>query len=361
MKKEKLSSVQAHEADFYAEQSAVEQSANVQNTRFLSSMAALWLGIAFSAAFTWIIWIAGDHLRTMVTLLPDEGVAWYYWKLPAPTFVTRFVVWGMYFAHQIALWYLIYYAQSRPHKYTSGLHPVNIAALAVNVGFITLHFIQTHVWYDGLAQDVSIFSSQGSVIVLLVWVLLMENNRRGLFFGKEVRIQPNIMRAARTYHGYFFAWAVVYTFWYHPMENTNGHLIGFFYTFLLLLQSSLFFTRIHTNKWWTFAQEFIVLIHGTLVAIMQAGTDGFWPMFFFGFGGIFIITQMHGLGLSFWTRMGFAGVYIAGVAAVYARRGWGHLNEVVRIPVIDYVAVFVLVGIVWLCLRVSAVVRQWRE
>lgn len=354
---------QVHEPDFYAEQSANEQSAsaNEQNAKhFLSSSLALWLGIAFSAAFTGIIWIAGEHLRSMVTLLPDEGVSWYYWKLPVPTLWTRFVVWGMYFAHQIALWYLIYYAQSRPHTYTRGLHKVNIWALAVNVGFIVLHFIQTHTTYDGLAQDVSIFSSQGSVIVLLVWVLQMENNRRGLFFGKGVGIAPNIMQAARTYHGYFFAWAVVYTFWYHPMENTNGHLIGFFYTFLLLLQSSLFFTRIHTNKWWTFAQEFIVLVHGTLVALMQAGTDGFWPMFFFGFGGIFIITQMHGLGLSVLSRWGFTLAYLAGVIVVYARRGWGHLNEVVRIPVIDYVAVFALVGIMWVCLRVSAVVRRGR-
>ena len=52
----------------------------------------------------------------------------------------------------------------------------------------------------------------------------------------------------RKYHGYVFAWATVYTFWYHPMENTAGHLIGFFYMFLLLLQGSLFLTRIHINK-----------------------------------------------------------------------------------------------------------------
>ena len=41
--------------------------------------------------------------------------------------------------------------------------------------------------------------------------------------------------------------------------------------------------------------ELMVLVHGTLVAIAQGA--GLWPMFFFGFGGIFVITQMHGLGL----------------------------------------------------------------
>ena len=323
-----------------------------------SSNVALWGGIAFSAAFTWLIWYAGDHLRSLVTLLPDQGVAWYYWKLPEPTAFTRFVVWGLYAAHQIALWGLIWYAQSRKHTYTNGLHKVNIAALAVNALFILLHFVQTHTTYDALAQDVSIFSSQGSVIVLLVWVLLMENPRRGLYFGKKISVKANIMRAAKVYHGYFFAWATVYTFWYHPMEYTNGHLIGFFYTFLLLLQSSLFFTRVHTNKWWTFTLEFAVLIHGTLVAIVQAGTNGFWPMFFFGFGGIFIITQMHGLGLSALTRWGLGIVYLGGILGMYARRGWGNLNEVVRIPVIDYVAVYLLIGILWLCVQIAGRLKR---
>ncbi len=44
------------------------------------------------------------------------------------------------------------------------------------------------------------------------------------------------------------------------MEPTNGHLIGFFYMFLLMLQGSLFFTRIHVNRWWTLIQEFLVLV-----------------------------------------------------------------------------------------------------
>jgi hypothetical protein len=35
--------------------------------------------------------------------------------------------------------------------------------------------------------------------------------------------------------------------------------------------------------------------------------QGLWPMFAFGFGGVFVITQMHGLGLSRWTRFALAG------------------------------------------------------
>jgi hypothetical protein len=65
---------------------------------------------------------------------------------------------------------------------------VNIVALLMNAFFIALHFLQTHIWYDGLAQDVSVWSSQVSVIIMLVWILLMENSRRGLFFGKKAPI-----------------------------------------------------------------------------------------------------------------------------------------------------------------------------
>jgi hypothetical protein len=300
---------------------------------------AFWAGIAFSLLFTGIIWLAGERLNS-IPLLPDQGASWYYWKLPAPTWITRATAWGFYLAHQITIWALIWYAQKNNLRYTTGLHKVNLWALAATAFFILLHFVQTHIWYDGLAQDVSIFSSQGSVIVLLVWVLLMENNRRGMFFGKKLPIKQETIRFARRNHGYFFAWAAIYTFWYHPMVNPSAHLIGFFYMFLLLLQGSLFFTRIHVNRWWTLLMEFTVLIHGTLVAVMQG--KGMWPMFFFGFAGMFVITQMHGLGLKMWQKWLVLAAYIASVTLVYSQRGWGQLNEIVRIPAIEYLAVIVL-------------------
>lgn len=320
----------------------------------LSSRSALWLGILFSLAFTALIAWAGQRLNS-VALLPDQGVAWYYWRLPHPGFWNHATAWGFYLLHQFALWGLIWFAQKSGLKYTAGLHPINILALAANAFFILLHFVQTHLWYDGLAQDVSIFSSQGSVIVLLVWVLLMENSRRGLFFGQKMPIGQAVTRFARKYHGYFFAWAAVYTFWYHPMVNTPGHLVGFFYMFLLLLQGSLFFTRVHTNKWWTIVQEVLVGVHGTLVAVQQG--NGLWPMFFFGFAGIFVITQMYGLPLKPWMRWTILAVYLASAAAVYSQVGWARLNEIVRIPLIEYLAVALLAlifaGGLWVARRLT--------
>jgi hypothetical protein len=304
---------------------------------------ALWAGIIFSFIFTGIIWWTGQRLLS-IPHYPDSGASWYYWRLMEPTFITRVSAWGLYALHQISFWGLIYYAQKNSYKYSTGLHKLNIVALSMNAFFILLHLFQSQIWYDGLAQDVSIWSSQASVVILLVWVLLMENSRRGLFFGKKVKFPNQINRFARKYHGYLFAWAIVYTFWYHPMEGTSGHLIGFFYMFLLMLQGSLIFTRVHLNRWWNLTLEVLVLVHGTLVALMT-GND-LWPMFAFGFAGIFVITQMHGLGLKLWSKSLILIIYLAAAFYIYSDRGWIQLNEIIRIPLIEYLAVFLLAGLI---------------
>lgn len=304
---------------------------------------ALWGGILFSFIFTGVIWWTGQRLLE-IPHYPDSGASWYYWRLMEPTLITRASAWGLYALHQVAFWGLIYYAQKNSYKYVNGLHRLNIIALAMNAAFILLHLVQSQIWYDGLAQDVSIWSSQASVVILLVWVLLMENSRRGLFFGKKVKFSNEINRFARKYHGYIFAWAIVYTFWYHPMEGTSGHLIGFFYMFLLMVQGSLIFTRVHLNRWWNLTLEVLVLIHGTLVAVMQG--NELWPMFAFGFAGIFVITQMHGLGLKLWSRILILLAYIGAVIYIYSDRGWVQMNEILRIPVIEYAAVFLLAGLI---------------
>lgn len=38
---------------------------------------------------------------------------------------------------------------------------------------------------------------------------------------------------------------------------------------------------------------------------------------------------------------------------VYSNRGWGKLNEIVRIPLVDYLAVFLLAGLIWLGLQAA--------
>lgn len=324
-----------------------------------NSRAVLGLGVTVCLLLTAGVWAGGWWLN--VALLPDQGASWYYWKLPEPTLWTRASAWGGYLAHQLVSWGLIFYAQRHVREYAQGLHPVNVVALAANLGFIVLHELQTQVFYDGLAQDVSVFSSQASVVLLLIVVLIMENRRRGMFFGRPAPISAEITRFFRAYHGYLFSWAAVYTFWFHPMESTSGHLIGFVYMFFLLLQGSLFFTRAHTDRWWTLTLEVLVVVHGTLVAVMNTGPDGLWPMFLFGFLGVFVITQMHGLGLKKPTRWVLVVAYLAAATAVYSTRSLADLGEIVRIPLIEYLVVAVLAFLTWLGLRVHRLARTPRS
>ena len=299
----------------------------------------LWYGIGFCLVATIAIWVLGGRLES-IEFLPDEGYSWYYWKLPEKTAIGWWSAWGLYTVHQLSHFGLIYYAQKHVGKYTSGLHPVNVWALVINGVFVLLHFVQTHLWFDGLAQDHPPQYPQYAVILLLVWVLLMENGRRGLVLGKRIPIGKQISSFALKYHGYVFSWAIIYTFWYHPMYSSVSHLSGFLYTLLIMLQGSLFFTRIHTNRYWTFVQEFSVLIHGSLVAYTQG--QNVWPMFLFGFAGLFIITQMHGLGLSWRVRLGFVATYLVGIVWVYRDRGMDRLSEIARIPIAELILVAIL-------------------
>lgn len=319
-------------------------------TAAVNSNRAMWWGIGFSFAFTLLIWAVRPFMP-QIDFLPDQGVQWYYWKLPDPTFWTRASGWLGYLLHQVTIWGLIYYAQKSNAGYTRKLHRFNVIALGATALFCVLHLMQTWIWYDGLGQDLGTATSQGAVIIMLVLILLMENKRRGLFFGKKVKFLNKPGEIIRHYHGYIFSWAVIYTFWYHPMEATFGHLVGFLYTFLLLVQSSLFFTRAHVNKYWMFVQEAAVLIHGSLVAYEQQVRGGmenpFWLMFFWGFAALIVVTQMYGLGLSRPIRWLIIGLFVAGVTYSYAGRPMD-ANEVIRIPVIEYGLVFIFALFIYL-------------
>ena len=286
-----------------------------------------------------------------VNLLPDQGAAWYFWKRSDPNFASQASAWCGYLVHQFFIWGVIILAKNNREalKDRTKLHFINWVALAGTAAFGVLHFFQTAIWYDGLAQNVSVFSSQASVILLLVVVLMIEAPRRGLFFGTGgknfIGVKPFLIK----YHGYYFSWAVVYTFWFHPMETTWGHLFGFFYTFLLMIQAGFIFTRVHTNRWWTLTLEVLVLFHGVVVALL-AGQE-FWTMFLFGFLAMFIVTQMHGLGLSRLLRWFFGGLFLIALIVIYSERGWGQAHEILRIPVIDYILVFVLTALILIIKR----------
>lgn len=272
----------------------------------------------------------------------DQGPAWYTWQLQPPSTAGRISAWIGYAAHQIVVFVLLYAGRSVGSNGNGAgtsekteANRFNLLVLTTNVGFIALHLLQTQLYYDALAQDVPIWTSQGSVIVMLVLMLFLEMPRRGLFFGKWRKVPKRTYGFVRRFHGFYIAWAIVYTFWFHPMEGTWGLMSGFIYMFLLFIQLSLFRTKLHTNGPWIVLLEAGVIIHATLITVYK--DNPIWPMFLFGFLAMFSFTQVYGLTKSRALRIGALVLYIGGAALVYGLiRGFNHLYELSFIPVALY-------------------------
>lgn len=314
---------------------------------------ALGLAIGASLGFSALIWFANAELAGFALAQREPGGPRIYpWQLADPGFWSHATAWTGYALHQVVIWALIWRAQHGGLRYTDRLKPINLTMLGVTAGFIVLHFVQTQLFYDGLAQDVPEWTAMWSVILLLLIVILMENRRRGIALGRTwggfVREAGDV---ARRYHGYYFAWATIYTFWYHPMVFTPGHALGFLYMFLLLTQGALIYTRAHVNRWWTLTLEVLVLVHGVVVAFMNA--DGLWQMFGFGLAGVFFVTQSFGLGWKRATSWLLLALYALLLVAFYSQWGWQDFPAVFRILGGYYVALPVLALVIWLVARAA--------
>jgi len=310
---------------------------------------ALAASVAASFGFTALIAILAPLLAT-VPHLPDQGPWWYFWKLATPTFASHLSAWAGYALHQVAIWTVVLLmAREKPHA--GRLSPLNIAALAVNGVFIAFHILQTHLWYDGLAQDVPVWTSQWSVIVMLIIILYQFSPRRGLFMGKGPKFSPAAMAWTNRWHGLYIAWALVYTLWFHPTEGAVAILIGFFYMFLLLTQLSLAGTEVHFSASWIAILELMVGLHGPAVAVQQLLTaegsfgPGMWIMFTTGFLFMFAFTGQYSWKMPGWGRAIIYAAYAALVVGLYAWWGFGHIYTITFIPAALYGGVFVLAGL----------------
>jgi hypothetical protein len=302
-----------------------------ETSRYRNNATYVWVGgLIFAISFTLLIWLLGPLLDPVLgTLLPDppgaEGAAWYYWKLPTREFMTMVVVWTFYLAHQFSLWGAIYWAKKNLDHLRSntstGLSKYNRAAIVINIFFIVLHLVQTQIWFDGLAQDVPIWTSQGSVIVMLALILIIENPSRGFFLGKKMG-KPMTARVSgffRRNHPYVIAWAIVYTFWFHPMAYDPQLLSGFFYMFLLFTQISLAYTLVHSNKGWIVFLESFVGIHAFIVATttLSQAASNIWVMFTTGFAFMFVFTGMFAFKVRREIKWGVILGYITAIVWIY--------------------------------------------
>ncbi len=315
-----------------------------------------WWMIAASAAVAAFIPVFDTYILNTPALLPDTGASWYYWKLPPDqaTAITRASAWIPYLIHQVLLWYFIFKLRASGKRWDGTLNRWNWAMLGLTAFMTVAHFVQTALFYDGLAQDVTVWSSQYSVIVMLVFILMMRNADRGLFFGKKVKLPKSSLVLTRRWHGFYIAWATTYTFWFHPMVNEWAHVIGFFYMFLLFGEIALTRTNVHMNKYWTTSLEVLVLIHGSTVALLTQDSL-IWTMFFSGFLTIFIATQIYGLGLSKRTiriaSAAYLGVtlyrYTFYPGGTFSTERLADIHQITWIPTVEYALVFVFAGVLW--------------
>jgi hypothetical protein len=305
---------------------------------------AFILSLIVSGLLTLLIALI-EPLLSGFSHLPDQGPAWYYWKLADPTALSRALAWLLYGLHQVCTWLLVFLAM-KERQHLKKLSRINLAFLSVNLIFILSHITKTLITYDGLAQDVPVWSSQFSVIIMLVIMIFMLNPRRGFILGKKIPYSKGGLAFVDKWHGIYISWALVYTYWFHPADGVVGLLFGFFYMFLLLTQLSFANTKIHFLLPWVTLLEFIVGVHGPIIALQNAQSA--WPMFVSGFFFMTAFTQQFSFKLPAWGRALVFLAYAAGVGVMYYFRGYEKLYEVLFIPAALYGGALLLAFVTWI-------------
>ena len=317
--------------------------------RVLTNHRYIISGVIAAAVITGIIALTGVRLSSVEIIGPTVAFQ-YPWRLVEPNTISQITAWAGYVLHNLYVWIVLSLARNEKPRFSADFRWFNWAMLLGNGLFIGLHILQTQLYYDALARDVHEATAQGSVALMLMVILVIEAPRRGLLLG-QVRLDRRLIDVLRRYHGYLFSWAIIYTFWYHPTVSTQGHLIGFFYMFMLLWQSVLVFNRSHKNRWWTLTLEIMVLPHAVLVALTQPSNA--WRMFGFGFATIFILTQMHGLGWSRLTRSLFGGIFILFLLMAYVIFGdITKIHEVARIPIAEFAVAGLIYGLLVIIFKI---------
>ena len=300
---------------------------------------------------------------------------WYYWKLKPKdvTHFTRLFPWLCYICHQLTVWSVLYLGQvaktkdailTGRTKYTGKMYRYGWMLFGINAVFSLVHLVQTHLTYDGLAQDASYASIDSSMLLLVILIMLVEYSERGWVFGwpslYHTSTCSNILRLRlapiyllRKYHGYAISWVAVYILWYHPMENTYGHAIGICFAWLILIQGSLMYSKMHLNAWWRFFLQLSVAVYATISAAQATSVETVlrgtrtWPTYIFGYTFVAALTWIFILKvwrkMPNWTRI-FPIVIVVGVTAGnYTWITWEdgqpfmRLYEILQIPGLYYI------------------------
>ena len=131
-----------------------------------------WLTLGLFGIITVLTALLAPMMVQRFYPLPvDQGPSWYYWQLAATSTAARVSYWLGFALHLSVVGYLAFRAKKVKPADKNGIHAYTLKLLVTNLVFVLLHLAQTYLWYDGLAQDIPIWVSQGSVIVMLVLIL----------------------------------------------------------------------------------------------------------------------------------------------------------------------------------------------
>ncbi len=294
----------------------------------------IFMWALFLALFISLLPIIFEPFVSDQVLATKSGPFDYFWQLKERNPLIMLMVWFWFIIHFIGN-AIIFSLRRKDKTIRKGeFSKYNIYLLIFNASLIIIHIIHSIIFYDMFAQDFPSYTSQISVIIMLVMLLLIQNTKRGFIFGIKLRNQ-RALNLLYKIHGPIFLIALTYTLWFHPFINTIGHIVGFFYMYLLFIQVSYTGTKIHYNTKWVAFLESFVLFHGTSVAIFNQNSS-LWSMFFFGFLFIFIGSQMYSFTRNTTFIITASIMFIILTVTYYFSTNIININEIIKIPIIEY-------------------------
>jgi hypothetical protein len=117
--------------------------------------------------------------------------------------VAQYSAWFFYIPHQLLQFYIIYNARKHS-KWSPSLNVYAKQMFLLNFVFVVLHFIQSHLWYDGLAGSFPEISTLFAGVSSLLAPFIFQMKNRGVAFHWKTD-NPSLLeffQLFKEYHGY---------------------------------------------------------------------------------------------------------------------------------------------------------------
>ena len=360
----------------------------------MDSYTGLRIGVVFSLTLLAVTKLLGGRLRRNFPRLPVwRGVLWYRWKsLPSQDALEFSPFTGINFPYSLKvraksawigfalhlafvftmiIWAEIRYSNNQGHNCPIPTSPnwcdwittLELPHYIFLVGtgvFMLLHLLQTHLKYDGIAQDTAELCPIIGTVLSLVVLALMQQTERGLVFGYglEGETFTALTNIARRFHPFVLGWDIVFTFWYHPMEGGWHHLPGFFPLFCILIQGCLLFTAAHLNPIWRVGLELMGFPHAIYIEYTHPDRCR-WKMFLTGVLVTPLVVHFHIFKISVATTIVLFVGYFSLVVFLYRNMPWKRWREPLHFPIAIFSLIFLVYGILYIPYKLTNMLGIW--